>query len=301
MFKKNKEKVLKNFKNFGFSFGMSFLLSKTICRRAEYKTRIKAINILDKELSPLIKEYEDKEPCVLSVTNDQKNIFVFWWDGFDKAPLVVKNNVLKVQKLYPDYTLFLIGKENYTSYVTLSKEIYAYIASGNISVQTLSDILRVNLLSKYGGFWMDATIRVFHQEPLLTQIQDSGFYSLNVDCKEKDALWAKVIPNLGYVTFYMGSAKGNPALAFVRDAFTEYYKKHDFLIDYFLIDYLLAIAKRHHLGNGSLDSSKHRDGNPFYLTNCVDQGIVPSLSECEKCPQKLNWRNSVFNSDIIFH
>lgn len=40
----------------------------------------------------------------------------------------------------------------------------------------------------------------------------------------------------------MGGVKGNPLNSFVKDFFNEYHKHEECLIDYFLIDYVIALG-----------------------------------------------------------
>lgn len=46
---------------------------------------------------------------------------------------------------------------------------------GNISNTQFSDILRINLLARYGGYWIDATC-------LLTQSTPNGWISNHYSC-----------------------------------------------------------------------------------------------------------------------
>jgi hypothetical protein len=291
----NVQKVLANYRNFGFCFGTSFLLTKTLFRKKEHKTRLKAIKILEKKFRPILLKYQDKEVPLSGVDDSQKNIFIFWWTGFETAPKMVKDNVLQIKKYYPDYHLYLLTRDNYASYVSLSNNILSLFEKGKISIQTFSDILRFRLLGQYGGFWFDATLRIFKREPLFERLKTTGFYSLNCQSKERDETWGQVNPEMNYLVFYMGSVKGNPVMTIEDELYEAYYQKYDFCIDYFMNGYFMTLTQQYHIGKDCLTNVPLQEGNPFYLMNCLITHQVPKVEECLKCPQKLNWRNPEAN------
>ena len=54
--------------------------------------------------------------------------------------------------------IHLITLENYKEYVTFPEHITQKFEQKIITMTTLSDILRMCLLSIYGGMWVDATV-----------------------------------------------------------------------------------------------------------------------------------------------
>ncbi len=113
--------------------------------------------LLEKRIYPILKNYE-KLSTDLNTTAIEKNIFIFWWDGFENTPDVVKCCLASVRKNYPDCTLIEISKNNYRDYTDINPIIEKDYLKGKISVQTFSDILRFNLLKNNGGLWIDSTI-----------------------------------------------------------------------------------------------------------------------------------------------
>ncbi len=284
----NIKKVLHNYKNFGFIYGTSFLLTKTVLRKYEYLTRRRAIKILDNDFGYIYKREKSK-----GVNNNkfEKNIFVFWGQGFNKLPEIPKKSLDSIKKIYPDYKIYEITLENYKEYISLDKNLIHLFEIGKISIQTFSDILRYNLVYKYGGVWCDLTLLFFDKIDFVKQLRMNDFYSLNIECEEKERLWGKVY-DITYTTFFFATKKGSHILKAIVDSYEEYYKKYDFVIDYFLNDYFTILAMMHGLENNCLKKIEKNEGNPFYLLNMIlkqDRDI--SLEECKKCPQKLTWKN----------
>lgn len=284
----NIKKVLYNYKNFGFIYGTSFLLTKTIFRKYEYKTRKRAIEILDKEFGYIFKEEKEKGR---NKNSFEKNIFVFWGQGFKNLPEIPKKCIEKIKQLYFDYKIFEITLENYKDYVTIDENIILLFESGKISIQTFSDILRYNLIFKYGGVWCDATLMFFERIDFEEKIKENDYYSLNINCKEKEKLWGKVY-DLTYTTFFFATKKESSIMEAINRAYIEYYKKYDFVIDYFLNDYFTILAMIHNLEDGTLNKIEVNEGNPFYLLNKLqNKDFEAEKKECKKCPQKLTWKN----------
>lgn len=284
----NIKKVLYNYKNFGFIYGTSFLLTKTIFRKYEYKTRKRAIEILDKEFGNIFEEEKKKG---INECNFEKNIFVFWGQGFDNLPEIPQKCIKNIEKNYSDYKIYKITLDNYKNYVKIDKNLISLFEKNKISIQTFSDILRYNLLYKYGGVWFDATLLFQEKIDFEEKIANNDYYSLNIECKEKETLWKKVYP-VTYTTFFFATKKESPILNAINKAYIEYYKKYDFVMDYFLNDYFMILAMMHHLENDALQKIEKSEGNPFYLLNKIkNKDFNIDYKEIKKCPQKLTWKN----------
>lgn len=85
-----------------------------------------------------------------------KYIWTFW-DSEEIPPFVKK--CTDTWKLYnPDYTITILNKTNIDSYLgrTEANEIRNW--KYNDSPQRFSDFVRLSILERYGGIWMDASI-----------------------------------------------------------------------------------------------------------------------------------------------
>ena len=86
-----------------------------------------------------------------------QKIYMYWRSGFINAPDVVKKCLLSWKIMNPSYDIIELDDDNLSNYIIL-KDYIPNIDEKDISKTALSDIIRLALLSKYGGFWCDATL-----------------------------------------------------------------------------------------------------------------------------------------------
>ena len=99
-----------------------------------------------------------------------------WLQGLDVAPELVKRCVYSWQRHNPDWKIIVLDEQNLKEYI----EVYDFVGRNRatITIQALSDIIRINLLAKFGGVWADATC--FCCQPLAEWIGNymtSGFFA----------------------------------------------------------------------------------------------------------------------------
>ena len=282
---------------FGMRYSFMYFWSSIVFRKYAYKTRLLALQKLEKKFGYIFENNEKLEPFVFD--ESQKNIFIFWAQGFEKLPYLQMKVIDQIRRNYPDFSLRLIDLKNYKNYVSLSQRIESLFEQKKITIQTFSDILRFNLLNKYGGVWCDATLLFFGRIPIEQMLSQYGFYSINHKSKEKEFLWGKVYP-VTYTTFFLCATKNNQNMRACVLFYNEYYQKYSHAIDYFMNDYMLILCMKHHIGDDQLSKIPFNDGSPFYLFNSLEQRGNIELGELLKCPQKLNWRSIDEDSLIAF-
>ena len=106
----------------------------------------------------------------------EKNIFILWLQGWDKAPWL-QNKVLESWKINNnDWNIELLDFKNLHDYV---KDIdYIYDKKKKISLQAKSDIIRLSLLKNIGGVWADSTLLCMQplENWVYEAIEKSGFW-----------------------------------------------------------------------------------------------------------------------------
>ena len=99
------------------------------------------------------------KPVVCNLEDEQRKILWFCWlQGLDNAPLSVKKCIDVAAREMPQYTLRVITADNYKRWVALPVYIEEKYKKGYIPKAHMSDLLRVELLSAYGGIYMDASV-----------------------------------------------------------------------------------------------------------------------------------------------
>ncbi|WP_194090105.1 capsular polysaccharide synthesis protein [Vibrio hibernica] len=106
--------------------------------------------------------------------NIPKIIWIFWDSGFDNAPDVVHKSVYSWKEMNPDYEVKLLSNDNLDKYLDFDFNCMFYLSSIHCLPAIKSDILRLYLLSKYGGVWADAT--TFCLQPLSFWLKEASSY-----------------------------------------------------------------------------------------------------------------------------
>lgn len=160
---------------------------------------------------------------------------MFWWQGIDTMPPIVRKCYdLAVLHAPKNNQVILLTEANYKDYAHIPQYIVEKVKTGVITLTHFSDILRVSLLYEHGGLWMDATL--YSADYIPERIFTQSFFSVRTP-KEGD--W---VSRCLWTGFFMGGVKGHPLFGFVRDLFFSYWKEHDELLDYFLIDLGIVMA-----------------------------------------------------------
>lgn len=168
-----------------------------------------------------------------NIENKSNYLWVFWWQGEDEAPLLIKSCISSIRKNSKNYNLIVVDKKNWLEYIHLPMDIIKKIHEKRISLTHMSDIVRFHLLNNYGGLWLDATVYVSNEIPNFSLPYWTTKNSpQDVFCVSK-ARWNGAI---------MYCDKGYHFAQFMEECFINYWHENDFLIDYFLIDYFTDIA-----------------------------------------------------------
>ncbi len=240
-----KKKFFKDINEFNFKIAFINLFSalyNCFSRNTESNKLMKKkhaiINkFLEKDFSNLILKYKYKNLYNEKSKKAKKYIWCFWYQNWEEAPKLVQkcnkqlNNIL--EKDTSEYKLIMLSKDNYSDYVQIPKFILKKVEDQKITLTHFSDILRVALLSKYGGIWVDSTL--LFRKDIFENFDNKAFNS----SIEKDS--NNLLVKGRWTGFFMGGTPNN-LFQFIYDFFLEYHKKYNHLIDYFLIDYAINIA-----------------------------------------------------------
>ena len=191
------------------------------------------INSIGKEIQPIIDRYQSYKIPNTKIGN---RVWVFWYTGIENAPPIVKKCIEQMQ-IVKDIDLKFIDKENLNDYFEWDSNIKLKFEAGAISVTLLSDIIRNQLLSRYGGFWLDATILVLDKNFILNH-KDLSFYSV----RHQDYAACTHFNDGKWSSFLSGMPKGHPLASFSYDFFVWYFSEFDMSFDYFMIDYIYMFA-----------------------------------------------------------
>lgn len=167
-------------------------------------------------------------------------IWTCWMDGEKEAPPLVRECFTQMRKHAGRHPVVIIDKTNFRQYCPLPDFILRKYDQGIISVQQLTDILRVRLLSLYGGLWLDSTIL------LVSDIPDWVFAVPTFSVKGLNPRFfgKPLMPDAtGWASYALGGMQSAFTALFIYDCLLDYWKHMDTQIDYFLIFYLASICR----------------------------------------------------------
>ena len=206
--------------------------ARKICEKRHNATR----EFFEKEFYEFIINYEFN-------TCNQKNskiIWTLWMQGYENAPELVKSTIDSIRKFAElnNFQFILLEENTIEKYIVFPKLIKEKMDLGVIDYTKISDILRVSLLAKYGGTWVDATI--YMKEEFDSSLLLQNYYTIKTGGIED---YSPNISNNRWKGFFLS---GNSSLfSFTRDFFFEYYSRYDIAVDYLLIDYIFDIAYKY--------------------------------------------------------
>lgn len=104
-----------------------------------------------------------------------KTIWTYWHQGFEDAPFLVRRCVDEWIKLHPDWNIVQLDSENISDYVEplpISEEKIV-----KMKIAHRSDLIRTQLLIKYGGVWADpTTFPILSLDKWLIPKMESGIF-----------------------------------------------------------------------------------------------------------------------------
>lgn len=214
-------------------------------------------------------------------------IWVLWLQGESQMPPIVKLCLQSIQRNRNDHEVVVLSNNNLKEYIKLPKKISTLYEQGKISAAHYSDIIRMYLLSRYGGFWMDATMYLI--SPIPEKIFSQKLFTV------KTLPFGNFVSKCRWTGFFMASEPGGTLPTIVYNLFVNYWSKEDTLIDYFLIDYAINLAYKHNNDVRNLiDSLEYTNPQIHGLSNLLiskyNQEQFNNLTKKTSC-FKLSWKN----------
>lgn len=201
----------------------------------QYKIKKNLEKEYNKEIQQFLINYKDDLPHRTS-----NKVWVCWFQGLDDAPDLVKKCYQSIKVNLWDRDLVLITSENMCEYVEFPDFILEKWKSGQITHTHMTDLLRLELLIKYGGMWIDATVLCTSKsEDIPSCFFDSDLFLYQIFKPGRDG---QAQP----ISSWLISAKtNNKILRMTRYLCYKYWEKNRELVDYFLFHDFFVMALEH--------------------------------------------------------
>lgn len=230
------------------------------------------------------------------VAENPKIIWVMWQQGFDKAPNIVKLCHQSLLKNKPeDVQVIEITDQNIFDFITFPDFIMEKYHNGIISRTHFSDLVRIKLLARYGGVWFDATEYISKSIP--ERVFELPFFTVHGAIHPD-----RLLPFLDgkWTAFAIGGIQLD-MFQLIDLLLMEYWKKHDAMIDYWLIDYVINYAYTHFnfvgelIDNCSVNNTHIHDIEFLIRGNCDKRDFEKILYQNDTYIHKLSYKSNVIN------
>lgn len=202
---------------------------------ASLKTKQKLEKRYKQVLLAFDEKYKKQDYSQPIKSESSNKVWICWFQGMENAPELVKRCYQSVKENMPGREIVVITSDNMNDYVQFPDFIIEKWKKGQITHTHMTDLLRLELLIKYGGMWLDATVfcsggnipdYFFESELFFYQCLKPG----------RDG-------HCSYISSWLMSAKSNnKILIAVRELLYTYWKENSSMWDYFLLHDFMAIV-----------------------------------------------------------
>lgn len=171
-------------------------------------------------------------------------LWVYWAQGKDRMPPVVASCLKRLHAMNRDLEIVFLDDRNISDHVQMPAHLYEKTFGNKTH---FSDVLRVSLLARHGGVWLDGTC--FCASPIsamLSRVLQSGFFAYYRNRPDPYLL----------SSWFMAAQPGHLIPTLLRDALYFYWERESVLKDYFLLHFLFeALYNLHREFRKSWDRS----------------------------------------------
>ncbi|WP_063656453.1 glycosyltransferase family 32 protein [Aliivibrio fischeri] len=212
-----------------------------------------------------------------------KKLWLYWNSPLETAPEVVNVSIESWKKLNPNYDVTLLNDDNINNVLGFDFNAVFKLSTVNLGLAMKADILRLYLLSTYGGVWADTT--TFCLQPLDTWIntetEKSGFFTFRHKNNKTRPLEA----------WFIAASKNSTVIKYTLNLFLEHLFKPR--------EHSLMLSNRIKL------IGKRDDENERFFSNIVNEaekkGFMPYFSVGYFFNEALNQENTKDIWKILTH
>lgn len=211
-------RVLKIIKKIGFKAFYYKLKRRVFIRDEDINSQIASLGAYD-----YMQRYQYaadilEETCVAKVNPFPNKIWTCWLQGIENAPEIIVKCIGSIRAQYGD-DVIILSDNNIATYLDIPDYISLKREKGIINNTAYSDIIRIMIIEKYGGIWLDGTTWLFDRIP--SYIENSNLFLY------------RSIARSGFVAFGLIAAKPqNEIISKTRKILLKYWEKENRIITY---------------------------------------------------------------------
>ena len=211
--------------------------SRTALEILRLSTQLKTKQKLYKRYHRVLDEFEKNYNNNASHEVSNK-VWICWFQGINQAPALVQKCYQSVKENMADKDVVLLTTENMFDYIQLPPFIVEKWKAGIITHTHMTDLMRLELLIRYGGLWLDATV-FCSDSSIPSYFYQSDLFMYQCLKPGRDG-------HANYISSWLMSAKTNSkVLMAARDLCYAYWKENNSMWDYFLLhDFITIVLDR---------------------------------------------------------
>ena len=167
-----------------------------------------------------------------NLDKDNNIIWQYWHQGIENAPPIIKKCFESIKKYHPECDIRILTYDTIKNYIDLPKKYYDLLEQKKIPIAIFSDVVRLYLLSQYGGMWIDSTIYLTGRIP--DNILQADFFAFQKD-RKTDSFEDKM------TCFFIKAKANNIWIHLIKNAIESYWRKNDYLIHYFMFEHIVTM------------------------------------------------------------
>lgn len=168
---------------------------------------------------------------------ENRPIWFCWLQGLQQAPPIVKACYSSLKSHLSDREIKVINNKNWKEYVEFPDYVIEKWEKGRIPAALFSDLLRLELLLKYGGTWIDSTVLCTG----LYENQNDNF--LDADLFLFQYTKPGSIP-VSISNWFITACSNNEVLIMLRDMLYAYWKDYDCTLDYYIFHLFFSMLSK---------------------------------------------------------
>ena len=214
------------------------IAKEVACTLIKHRPLKRVYYVVNDMVAPrLLKKYEDllderahtyfqQEAENGSSCEEKRVIWFCWLQGEEQMPPIVRACFNSLHHHITDRKICFVDGNNWSDYVNVPAELVEKYRKGYMPAAHFSDILRLQLLIRYGGTWIDATVLCAGAFPAAYLDADLFYYQYQ--------------GGKGLTNWFLTSRPRHPLLMAVRDGLYAYWHEYDVVVHYFIFHLFLG-------------------------------------------------------------
>ena len=148
-------------------------------------------------------------------------VWMYWHQGFVDSPELVKMCFYSWKIRNPDFEIKFLDQDSIHKHIAIPD--YINLFRNDITHQKYANHIRLNLLKKFGGIWVDANIYCFRplNEWLNMELLEEGIF-----------MFSNPFPDRIIANWFIASSADNYIIKLWSDSYNNYFKKNNLINTY---------------------------------------------------------------------